>query len=259
MERHGYMLLFVWVLAEQSALPLPSVPLMLAAGALIRAGRLSFLPAIGCCLIAALIGDILWFELGRRRGRQVLGLLCRVSLEPDSCVRQTENAFVKYGLNSLLIAKFIPGFSAVAAPLAGSSKISFRHFALYDGAGVLLWSGSGIGIGYLFSRQLKETAGYIANFGGHLFVLIATMLALWVGWKFFQRRRFLNGLRVARITVTELRERLEQGEALFIIDLRSALGGDPNVIPGAVRMSAESLAARVEEIPRDREIVLVCS
>src|SRR5690242_19143926 len=112
-EKHGYALLFAWVLAEQSAIPLPSVPLLLAAGALSRAGRLHVLPAIACCAIAAQIADTVWFQLGRHRGRQVLRLLCRVSLEPDSCVRQTENAFLKYGMSSLLVSKFIPGLNAV--------------------------------------------------------------------------------------------------------------------------------------------------
>src|SRR5262245_49276836 len=101
-EQHGYALLFLWVLAEQSALPLPSTPLLIAAGALSRTGRLYMLPALACCVVAALLADTIWFQLGRHRGRQVLRLLCRVSLEPDSCVRQTENAFLKYGMSSLL-------------------------------------------------------------------------------------------------------------------------------------------------------------
>src|SRR5262249_43276875 len=131
-ERHSYVLLFLWVLAEQSAIPLPSAPLLLAAGALIRTGRLHVLGAVLSCLIAALIADTIWFELGRHRGRQVLRLVCRLSLEPDSCVRQTENSFVKYGMRSLLVSKFVPGLNAVAAPLAGHSGRSYLRFVLYD-------------------------------------------------------------------------------------------------------------------------------
>src|SRR5215472_5355059 len=139
-ERHGYSLLFLWVLAEQSAIPLPSAPLLLAAGALIHDGRLNLVPAMLCCTLAIMIADGVWFQLGRRRGQQVLRLLCRLSLEPDSCVRQTENAFVKYGMRSLLVSKFIPGLNTVAAPLAGSSNAPYPRFALYDAAGALIWS-----------------------------------------------------------------------------------------------------------------------
>src|SRR5438105_14696174 len=138
-ERHGYALLFLWVLVEQSAIPLPSVPLLLAAGALVRAGRLHVRLASASCVIAAILADTIWFQLGRRRGRSVLRLLCRVSLEPDSCVRQTENAFLKYGMSSLLVSKFIPGLNAVAAPLAGNSRNSYWKFLLYDGAGAFIW------------------------------------------------------------------------------------------------------------------------
>src|ERR1017187_5052255 len=119
-ERHGYALLFFWVLAEQGAIPLPSIPLLVTAGALVRLGRLQMLVAIACCVGAALVADTVWFQLGRRRGHWVLHFLCRVALEPDSCVRRTENAFLKYGLNSLLVSKFVPGLNAVVAPLAGS-------------------------------------------------------------------------------------------------------------------------------------------
>ena len=128
-ERHGYALLFFWVLAEQGAIPLPSIPLLVTAGALVRLGRLQMPVAIACCVGAALVADTVWFQLGRRRGQRVLHFLCRVALEPDSCVRRTENAFLKYGLNSLLVSKFVPGLNAVAAPLAGSSGARIGDFS----------------------------------------------------------------------------------------------------------------------------------
>ena len=256
-ERHGYALLFFWVLAEQSAIPLPSTPLLLAAGALISTGRLHPLPATLCCVVAAMIADTTWFQLGRRRGPRVLRLLCRVSLEPDSCVRQTENAFLKYGMKSLLIAKFIPGLNAVAAPLAGNSRRPYWRFLLYDGAGAAIWSGTYLALGYLFSRELETTLAYASRMGSGLLVLVLALFVLWIGWKFIQRRRFLKRLEVARITPEELRDRLNTGEALFIVDLRSKLSDDP--IPGATRIALEDLAARSQEIPRDREIILFCS
>ena len=110
-------------------------------GWVIRIGSLHAPLALACCVSAALISDSVWFQLGRSRGRRILRLLCRVSLEPDSCVRQTENAFVRYGMSSLLVSKFVPGLNAVAAPLAGNSRSSYVRFLLYDAAGATLWSG----------------------------------------------------------------------------------------------------------------------
>jgi membrane protein DedA with SNARE-associated domain len=258
-ERHGYALLFLWVLAEQSAIPLPSVPLLLAAGALTRTGRLQVAPAILCCLIAALIADTIWFELGRHRGQQVLRLLCRLSLEPDSCVRQTENAFLKYGMSSLLVSKFIPGLNAVAAPLAGHSRRSYVQFALFDSAGALIWSGAYIAVGYLFSEQLETMLGYASQMRSNLFLVVGAFFAAWIGWKWTQRRRFLRRLRMARITPSELQQRLTAGEDLLIVDLRSGLAEERPLIPGAVRISSEDLVAHSQEIPQQREIILFCS
>jgi membrane protein DedA with SNARE-associated domain len=136
-ERHGYALLFFWVLAEQGALPIPSVPLLLAVGALIRTGSMHAPAAMACCLAAALAADLVWFGFGRTRGKSVLRFICRVSLEPDSCVRQTENAFVKYGLKTLLFAKFVPGLNAVAAPMAGNSGVGAARFLAVDSLGIV--------------------------------------------------------------------------------------------------------------------------
>jgi membrane protein DedA with SNARE-associated domain len=247
------------VLVEQSALPLPSVPLFLAAGALIQAGRLNGLLAVACAVAASLIADAVWFQLGRRRGRRILNLLCRLSLEPDSCVRMTENVFLKYGMNSLLISKFVPGLNAVAAPLAGNSKSPFARFLLYDAAGAALWCASYMALGYLFSTQLELLLGYASTMGSGLLLLVAALFAVWIGQKWVQRHLFLKRLRGNRISAAELRERLKAGEELVIVDLRSRLAEESPLIPGAIRVPAEELVARSREIPRDREIILFCS
>jgi membrane protein DedA with SNARE-associated domain len=258
-ENHGYVLLFLWVLVEQSAIPLPSIPLLLAAGALIRGGRLYGSVALACCIAAALIADTVWFQLGLRRGRRILSLLCRLSLSPDSCVRQTENAFLKYRMKSLLISKFIPGLNAVAAPLAGNSKSSFGRFLLFDAAGAALWSGCYIALGFLFSTQLEMLLAYASAMGSGLFLLVAALFALWIVRKYIQRRLFLKRLRTDRITPAELQRRLRAGDDLVIVDLRSRLSDDSPGIPGAMRLSGEEFTARNSEIPRDREIILFCS
>ena len=258
-ERDGYALLFFWVLAEQGALPIPSVPLLIAVGALVHAGRLSAAAAIACCVIGALAADSVWFHLGRSRGKRVLRFLCRVSLEPDSCVRKTENAFLKYGLKTLLIAKFVPGLNAVAAPLAGDSGIGVFRFLAVDTLGVVIWSGAYIGVGYVFSSQLELALDYAQRLGSGFVILVAVLAAAWILWKVIRRRRFLDQLEVARITPEELLGRMDAGEDLYIVDLRSILEKDLSSIPGAIRLSVEDLTANSQQIPRDREIILFCS
>jgi membrane protein DedA with SNARE-associated domain len=258
-ERYGYALLFLWVFAEQGALPIPSVPLLIAVGTLVRIGHLNLAAAIACAVAGALTADSVWFYFGRHRGKSVLRFLCRVSLEPDSCVRRTENAFMKYGVNTLLIAKFIPGLNAVAAPLAGDSGIGLVHFLVIDALGVVIWSASYMGVGYLLSGQLERALDYTQRLGSGFAALVFGLFAAWVIWKFIQRNRFLKQLDVARITPEELRDRLGAGEDLYIVDLRSNLGKDSNSVPGAIRLSAEDLAANSKNIPPDREIILLCS
>jgi membrane protein DedA with SNARE-associated domain len=256
---HGYALLFWWLLAEQGALPLPSVPLLLACGALARSGQLNPALVVLSGLAACLIADNIWFQVGRRRGGRILHFLCRVALEPDSCVRRTENAFERYGVRSLLVAKFIPGLNAVAAPMAGSAGTRLGRFLWFDTLGVLIWLVTYCGIGYAFSDQIETVALYAMQMGRWAIVLMAALLAAWILWKYIQRQRFLRKLAVARITVEELRDKLDSGEQLLIIDLRSALQAELFSIPGALRISSEELAERHGDIPRDRDVILFCS
>ena len=257
--RHGYAVLFLWLLVEQAALPVPSVPVLVACGALARSGQLSppllMLTALAACLLA----DNLWFYLGRRSGGKVLKLLCRIALEPDSCVRRTENAFVRYGSRSLLVAKFLPGFNTVAAPLAGSAGIAWPRFLAFDCAGVLLWLTAYVGIGYLFSDQIESVMEYAAGAGRGLGALAIVLLSGWIARKYFERRRVLRELSMSRITAEELLERIQAGEDVLMVDLRGSVTDRERAIPGTVRIAAEELAERYREIPPDREIVLFCS
>lgn len=257
--RHGYLLLFLWILAEQAALPLPSAPLLLACGALAKDGRLSAHWIVLTGLAACFIADNVWFRLGRLRGARVLRFICRVALEPDSCVRQTETVYQRYGSRSLLIAKFVPGLNAVSAPLAAISGLSHAKFVLFDTLGALIWISAFTGLGYIFSNQLDDVGDYAARMGSWLAVLAVGLLAAWIGWKFFQRRRFLRKLAVARITPTELKAMLDAGEEITVIDVRSALASDLDSVPGALRIPLEELDTRHDDIPRDRDIILFCS
>ena len=259
--KHGYIVLFASVLTEQLGIPLPSTPFIVAAGALAYSGRLSFTLALFVACCAALIADLVWFEIGRRRGARVLQFLCRISLEPDYCVRRTENTFARHGAKTLIVGKFIPGVSALATPMAGVYRLSRSRFLLFDGLGILLWIGTFQLLGYLFSDQLEDVVSYASRFGGLLAVLVAVGFAAYVAWKYLQRRRFLRSLRVARITPEQLKMEMDSGADLLIVDLRHALDdeAEPRVLPGAIRLPAEKLEERGAELPRDRTLVLYCS
>src|SRR5206468_13103378 len=180
--RHGYLVLFFWLLAEQAALPIPSIPLLLVSGALARTGQLNLLLVLIYALAACLIADNVWFQLGRRYSARALQFICRMSLEPDSCVRRTENLFVKYGLRSLLLSKFIPGLNVVAAPLAGGSGANFGQFLLFDSLGALIWIASYVLAGYIFSDQLELAVGYAIQMGSGFVLIVVCALAAWIAW-----------------------------------------------------------------------------
>ena len=257
--RHGYAVLFFWILAEQGALPIPSVPLLLVCGSLAKAGYLGPGAIVFFGVLACLVADGTWFQIGRSRGAKILGFLCRLALEPDSCVRQTENGFVRYGVKFLLVSKFIPGMNALAAPLAGSSRVRWGQFMLFDTLGAILFISSWGTVGYLFSGQLEAVGKVVGLAGFRLFLTIVVVAGGWIAWKYFQRRRFFKKLTVARIPVEELRRMLDAGEEVVVIDVRGGLSSGDEPIPGAVRIPLSELAARHKEIPRDRDIVLFCT
>src|SRR5215813_4031943 len=209
--KHGYVVLFASVLAQQLGIPLPSTPFIVAAGALAHSGQLSFAAAllVACC--AALIADIVWFEIGRLRGARVLQFLCRISLEPDYCVRRTENTFAKYGAKTLIVGKLVPGISTIATPMAGVYGLARSRFLFFDTLGILLWIGTFELLGYLFSDQLEDVVKYASRFGGLLTALLIIGLGTYIAWKYAQRRRFLRSLRVARITPEQLKVELDSG------------------------------------------------
>ena len=259
--QYSYILIFAWVFVDQMGVPLPVVPLLLAAGALSGAGQLSFFPVLSLAVVASFLSNAAWYEMGRRRGSAVLNMLCRIALEPESCVRRTENMFSRHGNHSLLVARFVPGFSAVASPVAGIFKMPRLRFLLLNGAGAVLWAGTFIGLGFFFSSQLEKVSKLALSLGSWLAVLVAVFLIVYLGIKYLQRRRFLRQLRMARITPEELKQKLDAGDEVVIVDLRHDLDFErtPQTLPGALRLAPEELAQRHREIPRDREIVLYCT
>ncbi len=197
--RRGYWLLFCNVLIEQMGIPVPALPTLMAMGALAGLGHFSFHVALLVAWVAAMVSDFSWFFLGRSRGKSIIGFLCRIAVEPDSCVRRTENLFTRLGVKSLLIAKFVPGLSAASTPLAGWTGMPVARFFLWDGTGALLWAVTYLSIGYLFRHQLQVAADAALTLGSWVIALAAAGFTCFISWKYVQRRKFLRHMRLARI------------------------------------------------------------
>jgi membrane protein DedA with SNARE-associated domain len=259
--RHGEIFIFMYVFADQIGIPLPAVPALLAMGALAAVGKINLGLALVLSVGASLLADFIWYGLGRARGTQVLRLLCRISLEPDSCVRRTEDIFLRYGVRSLVYAKFVPGLSTVAPPLAGMVGVSVPRFAVYSALAALLWAGTWGGLGYLAGDALQHITDDSGRLGTGLFAVVASGVIVYVIVKWIQRQRFLRNLRIARIGGDELKRELDAGTSVLIIDLRSELdiAATPWMIPGALRIAPEELERRHQEIPRDQDVIVYCS
>lgn len=261
LTRHGPSVLFATVFVEQMGIPLPASPWLLAAGALGASGKPHWYSAWAAAASGSLLADAIWFYLGRYRGQRVLNFLCRVSLEPDSCVRRTQDLFGRYGMRGVIAAKFVPGLSTLAPPMAGNSGMAAPRFFIFDCLGSLLYTGVFILVGAIFSKQLDQVLQALERLGAGALAFVIGLLALYLGYKFYQRHRLLKELQTARITVDELNQRLEAGENVTILDLRSAaeVERNPLLIRSARHMTMEELKSHKNEIPRDRDIILYCS
>jgi membrane protein DedA with SNARE-associated domain/rhodanese-related sulfurtransferase len=255
---YGYLLLFAWVLVEQFGIPLPAAPVLLAAGALSAQHELSFPLALLACVLASLTADSAWFLIGRRYGHHVLRILCKLSLEPTTCVRRTQDSFGRRRGVTVMVAKFVPGLSTLAPPVAGQNGMGFGSFLFFDGIGAMLWVGALLLAGRFFGDLLKhdprmlDWAGEFS--GGLLFLGILGFLVA----RIVRRRVILKNLAAARLEPEELKQWLDAGEPVYIVDLRHPAEPDSFTLPGAHRISLKALAARHQEIPRDRDIVVFC-
>ncbi len=260
---YGLAAVFAGVFLDQVGLPIPALPILLLAGAgavAMQQPAYAFY-ALGLAIVASILGDALWFWAGRRYGHSVLKLLCRVSLSQDSCVRQTESAFERGGARTLLIAKFVPGLSVVAPPVAGALGYRTRSFLLYDGAGALLWAASGLALGALFHAQIDWLFERLAVLGGSALALAGVALGSYLGVRAWKRQRSLRALHAARIPVAELSERIGRGEPLVVLDVRSRIHRELDGwrIPGARGLDLDELERALPELPRDRDLIVYCA
>jgi membrane protein DedA with SNARE-associated domain/rhodanese-related sulfurtransferase len=261
LAEYGLTIVFVNVLLNQLGLPLPAIPTLVVAGAAAAAGQISLPLLCFLSVVACLMADSVWFFIGRVYGIRVLKTLCRISLEPDSCVSQTQTRFEHWGVNSLIIAKFVPGLNTIAPPLAGALRVSWPRFLALSTLAAFLWVGAGVGAGLLFRNQIEVALASLDRLGGVLGTIALLLLAAYIAYKWWERSRFMRLLRMARISVTELYDLMQAGAAPLVIDVRSATARtlEPKLIPGALHVPLNDIARRMKDLPRDRDIILYCS
>ncbi|MGA8528531.1 MAG: VTT domain-containing protein [Acidobacteriaceae bacterium] len=259
--KYGYAVVLLWVLTEQLGFPIPSTPLLLMAGTLTATHQLNLPLVWAAALVGSLIADTVWYIFGQRYGAAVVRLMCRLSLESSACVRKTEGYFTRRGPAALLVAKFIPGLGSVAAPIAGQIGMGYGRFLLFDAGGVLLWAMTVTLGGYFFGDLLRRNPhalSWTLHFFGLLFALLFVGFLV---WRMLQRRAFLRSVRMARLEPFDLKRMLDDGQKVFIVDLRHPLDylPDPRTLPGALSLTPDKLVEQTDSIPRDQEIVLFCT
>jgi len=259
-EHFGLPFVFLNVLLEQCGVPIPAYPTLLVAAALAANSGYRPYQIVAVAVVAALTSDLLWYRAGRRMGYRVLGTLCRVSLSPDSCVRRTHSVYARFGPASLTFAKFVPGFGLLSTALAGASRTPLRTFVAFDFIGALLWASVAVVLGIVFRNAIDDVLAVLANLGAWGLLLIVTALACYVLAKWWQRMRFIQQLRMDRISVDELKELMLAGRAPVIVDVRSAtLRRESGVIPGAVPVNDDDTVPVDATLLQDAEVVLYCA
>ncbi len=259
-QNYGVLLVFGTVLLEQFGLPIPAFPVLIVAGAMAMDGSASWQLCLLAVLLACLICDYFWFRAGRYYGKRVLRLLCRISLSPDSCVNQTEDRFRRYGPKSLLVSKFIPGFNAIAAPMSGALGTRTRPFLGFASTGALLWGGTGIAVGAVFHDSVDQVLASLETMGGAALMVLGSLLALFIAYKYVERRRHRASMAVPRIDMTEVMALIEGGHDPLIVDARSSTAHALEAaIPGALLYKDCEPGQLMAGLDRDRHIVVYCS
>jgi membrane protein DedA with SNARE-associated domain/rhodanese-related sulfurtransferase len=250
---------FVNVLLQQLGVPVPAVPTLLLAGGLVTAPA-ALSKMLAAAIVASVVADWVWYVAGRMFGYRVLAGLCRLSINPASCVTQTEARFVRWGIPSLVVAKFIPGFSTVAPPIAGALRMSLGGFLLASGIGALLWAGLALGCGWLLREAAPDVIAMLDRNGAAAAWLVGLALAGWLAWKLWQRHRFRKLSTVPHITPAEFFAALRTAEPPLVLDLRGpSMVAEMGAIPGAVVAEHDRLEVAVGDWPKDRPIVTLCA
>lgn len=250
---------FLNVLLQQIGLPVPAVPTLLLAGSL-AASPEYFWQLLAVAVLASLLADCVWYAAGKLFGYRVLNGLCRLSINPSSCVSQTEARFIRWGLSSLVVAKFVPGFSTVAPPIAGALRMPLPGFLMAAGLGAALWAGAAIAAGWLLRDAVL---GVIAGMEQHLGQAVGVLGGLatgWVAWKLWQKYRFRKLKEIPHIEIGDLNLAFQREEPVLLLDLRGkTMIDETGPIPGARVAEHDQLLAAVGDWPKDQPIVTLCA
>jgi len=261
--RHGYALTFVLLFAEAIGLPFPAAIALVAAGAAVASHTLAGSGVVLAAMIALMIGDTLQFWLGRYTGWALLGLLCRLSMNPETCMLRSAESFYKRGKKTLIVAKFIPGINTMAAPLAGSMKMRFGQFFRLDLAGALLYTVTYLLVGYVSRDFLAATLNGFHAAGRAMEVIITAVLIAYLVYRVSQFYRYSKYRIMPRIQVQELAARIAAGEGdrLQIVDVRSHgyydIGAER--IKGSIRIEPNNLDEELKNLSKDKDIYLYCT
>jgi membrane protein DedA with SNARE-associated domain/rhodanese-related sulfurtransferase len=266
--RYGPAIVFVNVMGSALGLPVPAMPTLIVVGASVQmmgSATHSVLPhllVVLCIAVAGgLIGDMVWFQGGRRYGDRTLKTICTLSLSRDTCVKKTERFFGRWGVRVLIVAKFIPGLSLVSVPLAGAMGVKARSFIVHDGLGVALWAALGLALGVVFSAQLEMLFSMMSVFGRRAALFVGVALVLYVAYRWWRRKMLMKTLEQARITVDELYSMMANEPVPIVFDIRSTEKRmlDPFVIPGSVHADERELAEIVKNYDPGHKIIIYCS
>lgn len=259
LQQQGVLLVFINVLLQQLGLPVPAVPTLIAAGSL-ALGAPSLTLMLLAAVLASVLADAIWYLAGRAFGYRVLNGLCRLSINPASCVNQTESRFLRWGIWSLVVAKFIPGFSTVAPPIAGALRMPLPAFLSAAAVGAGLWAGLALTAGALLRDQITQMVDLARRYGVNALLIIATLAALWFAWKFWLRKRFERMAAMPHIAPQALSEVLAAGQPVRLVDLRGAtLRAEAGELAGFTVADYEALDAAVAQWPLDALVVTLCA
>jgi len=263
MARHGYALTFGLLLAEAIGLPFPAAIALVAAGAAVAAHALWGPYVLFAAVTALLLGDTVQFWLGRYMGWALLGFLCRVSINPETCILRSAESFYKRGKITLVIAKFIPGVNTMAAPLAGSMKMRFWQFLQLDFGGAMFYSLTYLSVGYLSRDFLAATLRGFHAAGRAMEVVVVAALVVYAIYRIVQYRKNKMYRIVPRIQVQELAARLasEDASRVQIVDVRSHGYYDSGSarIKNSIRIEPNNLEEEIKNLPKDKDIYLYCT
>jgi membrane protein DedA with SNARE-associated domain/rhodanese-related sulfurtransferase len=254
------MVVFLNVLVSQGGAPVPMWPVLLIAGALSITAGAPWPEVLVAAVAGAVLADLAWYMAGARYGRRVLALLCKVSLSPDSCVRQTETVFGRFGPTALLFAKFVPGLGYVTVALSGVTRVFLPIFFALDAIGATIYFTIPVLLGRIFHDAIDAVLTTLVQLGKYGVLVIAAALAAWLLVRWIERRLFIRRLRMDRISVDELAEMIDGGKRPVIFDVRppDARLRD-GIIPGAIAAHPKEMEDVLNAYPRDVEVIIYCA